>query len=201
VGKGQQCTLDQLIHEFDKCKAPRDRVLFNQPGARIGGPIILPKFLFGPLGFNGQDKAFFFINYEEFRLPAQRTRSRSLPSPLYEEGNFVYLYQPGGGKPNEVRTVKLLGPDGLAAANGHVSTWDPTVKRLYTDIRNSTNCSSCTIVRYPILTSPTSETLYFTNKALSIRKYPTVRFDFNLTSKHRLEGSWNYSYLSATVPG
>lgn len=110
----------------------------------------------------------------------------------------MYLYQKTG-QPNEVRTVKLLGPDGLAAANGHISTWDPTVQRLYADIRNSTKCGSCTIVSYPILTDPSSQTLYFTNKSLSIRKYPTARFDFNLTSRHHLEGSWNYSYYGFGV--
>ncbi|MBZ5495820.1 MAG: carboxypeptidase regulatory-like domain-containing protein [Acidobacteriia bacterium] len=193
---GQLCTPQQVATEFDKCKAARDRVLFNQPGGRIGGPISLPKKLFGPLGFDGKDKAFFFVNYEQFRLPAQRTRSVSMPNPLIEQGNYVYLYQGGGTK--EVRTVKLLGSDGLAAANGQVSTWDPTIQKLYSDIRASSSCGSCTIQSYPIVSDPASQTLLFTNKALGIRHYLTTRFDFNLTSRHRLEGSWSYQYF---VPG
>ena len=44
-------------------EAPRDRVLLNQYGFRLGGPIWIPKV------FNGRDKAFFFVNYEEFLVP------------------------------------------------------------------------------------------------------------------------------------
>jgi len=39
--------------------APRTRNLLNQPGGKIGGPIIIPKL------FDGRGKAFFFVNYEE----------------------------------------------------------------------------------------------------------------------------------------
>ncbi|MEP7272652.1 MAG: carboxypeptidase regulatory-like domain-containing protein, partial [Acidobacteriota bacterium] len=40
---------------------PRARILLNQYGGRVGGPISLPKL------FNGKDRAFFFVNYEEYR--------------------------------------------------------------------------------------------------------------------------------------
>jgi len=198
-GGGVKCTPEQIAKEFDKCKAPRDRVLLNQPGFRFGGPITLPKFLFGPLGFDGRNKAFFFVNYEEFRQPDQQTRSRSLQSPLVEQGNYVFLKIGTGGQPNEVRSVMLLGPDGLAAKFGQVSTWDPTVQKLYADIRNSTTCSSCTLQSYPIVTDPATQTLYFKNNTVHINKFPTARFDFNLTSRHHLEASWNYSYWDYSV--
>jgi hypothetical protein len=191
-----QCTAVQVATEFDKCRAAKDRVLFNQPGGRIGGPITLPKKLFGPLGFDGKDRAFFFVNYEQFILPVQRTRTRSMPNPLIEQGNYVYLYQSGTTK--EVRSVKLLGSDGLAAKNGQISTWDPTVQKLYADIRASSTCPSCGIQEYPIVSDPASQNLIMTNKAMSKRHYLTSRFDFNLTSKHRLEGSWSYQFF---VPG
>jgi hypothetical protein len=42
---------------------PRDIMRLNQFGGNIGGPISIPKL------FDGKDKAFFFFNYEDFRLP------------------------------------------------------------------------------------------------------------------------------------
>ena len=42
-------------------------------------------------------------------------------------------------------------------------------------------------------TDPNYEYFYFTNSGGQRRVYPTVRLDFNLTSRHKLEGSWNYS--------
>ncbi len=190
-GRGVACTPEQLANEWDKCKAPRDRVLFNQPGGRVGGPITIPKL------FDGRDKAFFFFNYEEFRLPAQRTRTRTIYNPLVEQGSYVYLYQ--GVTPYEVRSVKLLGADGIAAKNGQTATWDPTVQKLLADIRNSTGCPSCNIQEYPIVSNPLYQNLLFKNKSLGIRKFPTARFDFNLTNSHRLEASWNYSYYGFGV--
>ena len=47
---------------------PRDRMRLNQFGGNIGGPIIIPKL------FNGRDKAFFFVNYEEFTSAADLRR-------------------------------------------------------------------------------------------------------------------------------
>ncbi|HEX9002611.1 MAG TPA: carboxypeptidase-like regulatory domain-containing protein, partial [Blastocatellia bacterium] len=41
--------------------APRDVIILNQFGGRLGGPIRIPKI------FDGRDKAFFFVNYEEYR--------------------------------------------------------------------------------------------------------------------------------------
>ncbi len=179
------CTAEQLASEWDKCKAPRDRILFNQPGGRIGGPIVLPKALFGPLAFDGRDKAFFFINYEEYRLPSEATRTRLIFNPLVDQG--IYPYTVG----TEVRQVNLLS---LAAGAGQTSTMDPTIQKLLADIRQSTSKGS--VIARP---EQTFMDFKFTNKALDLRQFITSRFDFNLTSRHRLEGSWNYSIYDLTI--
>src|SRR5215468_6505360 len=88
-------------------KAPNTRVLLNQFGGRAGGPIYIPKL------FNGRNKAFFFFNYEEFRLPEQSLRTRTIFNPLAQAGTF--RYGTGG-------SVNLLA---LAAANGQTATVDP----------------------------------------------------------------------------
>jgi len=40
----------------------------NDFGFTVGGPIILPPQLFGPLGYGGRDRTFFFVSYEGLRL-------------------------------------------------------------------------------------------------------------------------------------
>lgn len=162
-------------------------MLFNQPGFRVGGPIRIPKL------FDGRDKALFFINYEEFRLPAQMRRSRTIYNPLVDSGTYVYLYQKSG-QPDQVRTVNLLS---LAAANGHVATMDPTVAALLKDVRSASKCSYCTVQSYPIVSNPLYETLIFNSSGGQVRKFPTARFDLAIATNHRLEGSWNYSWYDS----
>jgi hypothetical protein len=54
----------------------------NQFGGFLGGPIRLPKKLFGPFGYDGRDRTFFFFSYEGLRLkqPQFGTRFWIVPS-------------------------------------------------------------------------------------------------------------------------
>ena len=59
---------------------PKNDVRLNQYGFRQGGPIVLP-------GFNGRNSAFFFVNYEELRLPNNFTRTRNVLNPTAQAGS------------------------------------------------------------------------------------------------------------------
>src|SRR4026209_2459276 len=62
-------------------KAPKQRILLNQPGGKFGGPIRIPGL------FNGKDKAFFFVNYEEYCLPEKSPpRTRNVFSTAAQSG-------------------------------------------------------------------------------------------------------------------
>jgi Carboxypeptidase regulatory-like domain len=151
-------------------KAPINRILLNQYGARVGGPIVLPKV------FNGKDRAFFFVNYEEFRLPEQQLRQRTVLSPLAQQGIFTTT---SGAQVNVLN---------LAAANGFPSTLDPTLSSLLSDIRASTAQGSV----LPIAGDPNRQQFNFVGQGGQNRYFTTVRFDFNITSNHALSNVWNY---------
>src|SRR5262249_30896291 len=90
----------------------------NQEGFRAGGPIMLPGL------FDGHNKAFFFVNYEEQRQPSAVTRNnRIVLNTSAQAGNYCYA----GG------CVNVLA---LAAANGQVASVDPVVGKLLSDIRS-----------------------------------------------------------------
>ncbi|HWQ32261.1 MAG TPA: carboxypeptidase-like regulatory domain-containing protein [Blastocatellia bacterium] len=161
-------------------KAPRDRVLLNQYGFRLGGPISIPKL------FSGRDRAFFFVNYEEYRLPEQTSRQRTILSPLAQSG--IYQYSTASG----VQQVDLLA---LAANNGQTSTVDATVGKLLSDIRQSTTTTG----GITDLTDPNFQQFSFTNTGGQKRYFPTIRLDFNLTSKHHLENIYNYQKFDSVV--
>ncbi|MBZ5499741.1 MAG: carboxypeptidase-like regulatory domain-containing protein [Acidobacteriia bacterium] len=185
-GTGVPCTAAQMANEFDKCKAARNKLILNQYGGRFGGPISVPKWLFGPLGFSGKDRAFFFVNYEELRQPAQVTRTRTIFNPLVDQGIFPYTVG------STVQQVNLFT---LAAANGQTATWDPTIQKLLGDIRNVSQQIGSTKQQ----TNPALMDYVFVNRAPSKRKSPVVRGDFNITSKQRVELSWYFNQYPQTV--
>ena len=178
VSLGQACTAANYDKEL--CQAPRAKALFHQFGGRIGGPLSIPKL------FNGKDKAFFFVNMEEFRQPNEVGRAKNILSPTTQAGTFQYVVS------GQTRTVNLLT---LAAANGQTATVDPTVGKLLADIRTSTTNTGGITNQ----TDPNLQTFTFANPSMSIRYFPTTRLDFNLTSKHHLENTWNYQSFNTTV--
>ena len=151
-------------------KAPKNRILLNQYGVRTGGPITIPKL------FNGKDKAFFFVNYEEFRLPEQQLRQRTILSPLAQSGVFTTS---SGAQVNVLN---------LAGANGFTSTVDPTISALLADIRSTTSQGNV----LPIAGDSNRQQFNFVGQGGQDRYFTTVRLDFNLTTNHALSNVWNY---------
>jgi hypothetical protein len=161
-------------------RAPKDLDKTFQPGTRVGGPIVIPGL------FDGRGKAFFFVNYEESRTPGQNTENRTVLHPLAEQG--IFRYTVGG----QTRTVNLLE---MAAANGHLATIDPTIGRLLGDIRTAVTSAGTGLVD---LTDPLLQQFTYQYDSEGVTRYPTGRLDFNLTNKHRVSWSMNYTDLLST---
>ncbi|MFN0124702.1 MAG: hypothetical protein ACKV2V_29720, partial [Blastocatellia bacterium] len=75
------------------------------------------------------------------------------------------------------------------------TTPDPTIARLLQDIESSTTQTG----GVQALTDPNLERFTFTNRGSQTRFFPTVRLDFNLSSKHKLENVWNYQKFTGLV--
>ena len=159
-------------------KAPKAQDVLYQPGTRVGGPIVIPGL------FNGRDKAFFFMNYEESRSPGQDTAERNILHPRAQEGWFRYT---AGGQTREFNVLAL------AAANGHLATPDPTISRLLADIRSTTGQGGVADLENPML-----QRFTFQYDTKGVTRYPTGRIDYNVTSNHRLTWSMNYTDLNST---
>jgi hypothetical protein len=161
-------------------KSPKNEDKVFQPGTRFGGPIVIPGL------WNGRDRAFFFVNYEESRSPGQNTENRTVLHPLAEQGMFRWT---SGGV---TRQVDLLG---LAARNGHLATFDPTTRRLLGDIRTAVTSAGTGLAD---LTDPLQQRFTYQYETKGLTKYPTGRIDVNLTGKHRVSASLNYTDLLST---
>ncbi|HKQ74879.1 MAG TPA: hypothetical protein VJ810_14390, partial [Blastocatellia bacterium] len=182
-------------------KAPRARNLLNQYGGKFGGPISIPKL------YNGRDRLFFFVNYEEYRLPEQALRQRTIMHPRTQQGFFRWVGCADSdvvngacrnGAPRVIREANLFQ---LAAGRGLPSTADPTVAKLLGDIRTAAGSTgSVEVINDPnIVANPNVERYSFTNVGGQARYFPTVRLDVNLTDKHRIENIWNYQLFTGKV--
>ncbi len=143
----------------------------NQEGFRAGGPIVIPGL------FDGHNKAFFFVNYEEFSQPSDTTRNRTLLNPAAMAGNFSYVAN------GVTQTVNLLE---LASRNNQISTIDPTVGKLLGDIRAAVAGGSVKD------SDANLQTFSFNVPVQSKRRYPTFRVDYNLNTSHRASFAYNY---------
>lgn len=166
---------------------PRDKIILNQYGGNIGGPIWLPKI------FNGKDKAFFFVNMEVFKLPqTYDSPTRTVLTNAARSG--IYTYRDSG---NVVRTVNLYQ---LAGGRGFPSTPDPTIGGALGLVNEAAQKG---ILRDRIASANDYNRLdlNFQDPGDNIRRFPTVRLDFNLTNDHHLEFVHNYQHYFSDPDG
>jgi hypothetical protein len=137
----------------------------DQPGFRLGGPI-------------RKDQAFFFVNFEWLIAPGTTTVTPTVMSPPSEQG--VFLYNNGNSSVNLMQ---------LAASKGQTSTIDPLIAKTIASMRASMSKGTLNAT-----TDPATQQLSWQMPTTASTNYPTVRLDWNLTSKHRISGSGSYNH-------
>lgn len=152
---------------------PTNRIALNQYGGRLGGPIVAPGW------FNGRNRAFFFVNFEQLRYPLDNTRTRGILTPAAQGGVFRY------GPTAALQSVNLYE---LAARNGQLATPDPTIAALLSRIRSGAQTTGTFRDR----TDPNVQDYLWQPESLRIDNVPTIRLDFNLASSQRLTSSYQY---------
>ncbi|HET9529760.1 MAG TPA: TonB-dependent receptor [Blastocatellia bacterium] len=170
---------------------PRDFMILNQVGGRIGGPIIIPKL------FNGRDKAFFFVNYEEFRLPqVYPSPTRTVLTDSAMQG--IYTYRDSGGAIRQVNLYQLAATG--RGGRTYPSTPDPVLFNALGLIREA---ASSGILSSRIGTNNDFNRLdlNFQDPGRNIRRFPTTRLDFNITNDHHVEFVHNYQHYFSDPDG
>lgn len=160
---------------------PRPFLNRNQFGGSLSGPAPLPNFGDGGPLFK-KDKAFFFFNYEGFRLANQVTATATTLLPQARNGDFTYI-----GTDGVVRTVNVLSGAGLnlsTTANqtafnnaGGVLTVDPIIRARILDRLPTTANGVATGVNF-------TQTTSFLRSNPEIRNAFTGRFDIDFNDEN-----------------
>jgi hypothetical protein len=169
---------------------PRDRMNLNQYGGHVGGPIWIPKI------FKGKDKAFFFVNMEEFKLPQTYDAARTVLTDSARSG--VYTYKDSAGT---VRNINLYQ---IAAAGAGGRTYTATPDPIFANALSIINdAAKKGVLKSRIDTAGDYNRLdlSFQDPGRNIRRFPTVRLDFNLSKNHHLEFIHNYQHYFSDPDG
>ena len=79
----------------------------NNFGAAVGGPVALPKKVFGPAGYNGRNKTFWFFNYDGL-INRQAGALRQANVPTEEERQGIFVNTIYNGTPADI--YQMFGP-------------------------------------------------------------------------------------------
>jgi hypothetical protein len=168
---------------------PRDRLTLRQFGGSLGGPVLALPFL------RGRERAFFFVNYENFRLP-QDYPSLSIVGNLLvltpEARGGLFSYRDSAGV---VRRVDLYA---AAAAAGFPATPDPTIARGLELIQQAVGTGGALRSRAGTANDLNRLDYQFQDPGVNTRHFPTARFDVNVTKNQHFHFVHNYQiYFSA----
>ncbi|MEK7832197.1 MAG: hypothetical protein AAB401_13975, partial [Acidobacteriota bacterium] len=168
---------------------PRDRMILNQLGGNLSGPIL-------------KKRLFFFVNYEEFQLPQTYNRSTTYLTGSARQG--VYTYRDSAGT---VRNINLLGL--ATTANGtlpatvrpYATTIDPTIGGILDGFSAGAAKGGITRERVSTNADYNRLNLNFQAPGTNVRRFPTMRLDWNVSEKHHLEYVYNYQYYFSNPDG
>jgi hypothetical protein len=158
-------------------RAKTDTVLNNQ-GFQVAGPVMFPKV------FDGRNKLFFMVNYEDWRENWPQVLNGSTPQPEFLTGDFSKLVDPQG------RLIRIFDP--MTANEGNNFTRTPFQGNIIP--ANRINPVAVNILKtYPApnTTAPGQiygRNNYFNGENFAVDRFYNMlfKFDANFGDRHRM---------------
>jgi hypothetical protein len=173
--------------------APRNNLIRNQFGFRVGGPVVLPKL------YNGKDKTFFHFLYEGQRQREKGNLTAVVPTAQARQGIFRYF--PGVQNANTLGVNPVVDaqgnprtPNGATGALQTVNLFGRDPNRLVPDSTGAVRAGLAFMPEPNVFTAGdglnTAGYLFarnFTNDLDNIN----MKFDHYFNAKHKMDFSWS----------
>ena len=173
---------------------PRNTLIRNNYGGRIGGPIWLPKKIFGPMNYDGHNRSFFFVAYEGLRERTKSPATVTVFTATARQG--LYRYFPGVRNANAIATVPTVDLSGNPLKPG-TATGDLQTANLFGRDPLRFRADPTGLVQRQLAAMPLPNN-FRTGDGLNTAGYTwirpftfdtgqlTLRFDHQFTQNHRL---------------
>ncbi len=153
----------------------RPKLRQNEFGGNLGGPL-------------WKNKLFFFVNFEELRIPSANPSSNTVLTAEAQQGIFRYV-----GSDGQQHTANLLQ---IAGANGFPSQLDTTMSSILKRMNDAQ--SSGVVTANNLFTNQ----LRWNQPGGTTEHYPTARLDYQVTPRLSWTGTWNLRWrdIDGTQP-
>jgi len=165
---------------------PRGKLIINDFGGTLGGPIF-------------KDKLFFFAALSNFRQPFTFTQSSVVGTAALLSG--IYTYIPNGS--TTPQTDNVLAAGASAGCSTCTATVNPIIASEIANIQSAAAQPGVTLTPLNL----NENNLNFENRGYTVNKYPTLRLDYDITPNFRWTGlvtesnSYNKNVGAAPFPG
>lgn len=150
----------------------KEKLIQNQFGFGVGGPVKLPKKIFGPLGFD-TSKLFFYAYDEETREAETSGFTRTVLYPAARQGNYTYRRSDNG----QLQTVNLLSLTGRQI--------DPRIQNLLAQTPSPNDPAAASGDRI------NTGGFRFNTPSGSTERLWGFRVDYNHSERHRFEAIYS----------
>ncbi|MGH9727434.1 MAG: carboxypeptidase regulatory-like domain-containing protein [Candidatus Acidiferrales bacterium] len=178
---------------------PRDKIILNEFGGNVGGPIL-------------KNKLFFFGSFSMSKQPGGRVHSRTFLSPAAQTGIYtLFRSQPNGSPFTQGETINLFtqvaAPNGLPASVNNPPACSNPCPNTYANIASEIALVNKDLTETNPIISPTGDpntesVRWFVPSARTFY-YPAIRLDYNATQNVRMNFEFEetrFNQPGATAP-